>query len=232
MNHWKRLTLLTFALPMLSMAGHAAELQAGTLNTVLAQPSATGTIAGTTFAFNYPLNGIPEYFSGPWANGTYWGPDTNITFTPDNSDPDNPGFTLTGNFHSYAGQYNDVTLGFFIVTAPAGKQIDSVSIDIANPGPIGTPDYQNNVSLGSCYAFQSQPSTSCSHAPANSAYFNIDLRFWNYSSPGTIGYDSATFHFHESSISAVPEPATAGLLGAGALVLIGAARRKNASRKG
>lgn len=222
----KKKFVIAFALGSLPFSVHASVLTTDTLANILALPNATGTIAGTTFAFNQPANGIPEYFSGPWANGTYWGSASNITFTPDASQADNPGFTLSGNFQSYAGQYNDIVLGFFSVAAPAGMNIDGITVDIGNPGPSGTPDYQNNVSINSCYAFQSMPSATCAGPNSNTGVFDIDLRFWNYSSSGTIGFDSATFHFHETAVSTVPVPAAIWLFGSGLLGLVGMAKQK------
>lgn len=224
----KTILITTMLLGGLSVA-QAAEITTDTLANILALPNATGTIAGTTFAFNYPLNGVPEYFSGPWAGESTWGPASNITFTPDASQSDNPGFTLSGDFHASYGQLYDISLAYFNVTALSGMNIDSVSVDIGNPGPAGTPDYQNNASLNSCYAFQSAPSATCaqpSYLLGNTATFGIDLRVWNYSSSATIGFDSATFHFHESPVSTVPVPAAAWLFGSGLLGLIGIARRK------
>lgn len=204
----------------------AAPLPTAQLNSIVPQnqpaylplpPSATGTISGTTFAFTTPLNGIPEFFTGPWANGSYWnGP---LLFTTDTTNANNPGFTLSGDFHSYyGGQYNDITLGFFTVTAPTGMLIHSTTIDIINPTNVtGTSDYQNNASNGGCYALQSAPSSTCSFSPVASNYNAIDLRFWNYGS-APVGYDAVSFHWQETP--AVPEPSSYAMLLVG-LGLIG-----------
>lgn len=224
MTAWKCCAPLMLMLPLL---GHAAELPAGPLSDVLALPSATGTIAGTTFAFNYPQNGVPEFFAGPWAGEPYWGPASAVTFTP-LADADNPGFTLGGDFHATAGLLYEIALGAFLVTAPEGMLIDSVSVEIANP--VASDNSVYAYMSVNCAAVPSQPSATCERPSlTNSAYFNIDLRIWNSATPSAVGFDSATFRFHESPASPVPEPAAAGLMGIGALALIGALRRRRAA---
>jgi hypothetical protein len=224
----KRLSLIALLFGI-AVTTQAAPLPTAQLSSIVPQnqpanvplpPSATGTISGTTFAFTTPLNGVPEFFTGPWANGGYWnGP---LLFTPDTTDASNPGFTLSGDFHSYGTrQFNDITLGFFSVAAPAGMLIDGISIDIINPTHVpNTFDYQNNASNGSCYAFQNTPSITCSFAPVASMWNSVDLRFWNYGG-AAVGYDAVSFHWHEvSAVSPVPEAESYAMLLAG-LGLIG-----------
>lgn len=199
--------------------GWGSELPSASLSTILALPDATGTIAGTSFAFNYPLNGIPEYFSGPWARGDYWGPASAVSFTPLAGDATQPGFTLSGDFHSSPGRYNDVTLGFFTATAPVGMVFDSVTVNIGNPTAAGE-SYDNLVFLNNCAAYAALPSASCDGSGGNLAYFSIDLRFYNRGVASSVGFDSATFLFHEVQ-APVPEPASAVLLAVGALGMAG-----------
>ena len=205
----------------------------GPLSDVLALPNATCAIGGTTFAFNHPLNGVPEYFSGPWAGESTWGPASNIVFTPDSSDPSNPGFTLTGNFHT-AFAYYDVTLGFFTITAPAGWNIDEYSVDMGNPAFNTTsPQAADIIWLNSLYAMPGAPSvSSASYLVANSIYGNIDLRFWNPSG-GDVGFDSASFHFHESNpndAGTVPEPSSLLLMGTGLASALAFFRKRISAR--
>lgn len=206
---------------------HANACVAGSLDTILALPNATCTIAGTTFAFNHPLNGIPEYFSGPWAGEGTWGPASNITFTPDASDPTNPGFTLSGNFHAAYALY-DIQLGYFLVTAPTGDNVDAYSIAMNNPVFNTTDAYASDVVfLNALAVTQATPSaSSLSYIIANSVYGSIDLRFWNHYG-GDVGFDSATFHWNEVPVQApVPEPGSLLLVGTGLFSVLGFLRRK------
>jgi hypothetical protein len=221
-------------LVMLIMPVMAAASPCGTtsLDNILALPNATCTIAGTTFAFNVPLNGVPEYYSGPWAGiPSTWGPASNITFTPDVSDPTNPGFTLSGNFHSGAYTAYEITLGFFTIGAPAGWNVDGYSVDMVNPVYTTTDpnDAALFVSLNSVYALNGSPSASGpSYMVGNTIYGNIDLRFWNPRGGGDVGFDAASFHFHESLPSTTaPEPASMLLLGVGLAALASRLRRRS-----
>jgi hypothetical protein len=153
--------LAAIALSSMAGIGYAAPLPTDTLANILAIPGATGTIAGTTFAFNAPRGGFPEFFSGPWANGSYWGTANNITFTPDATNANDPGFTLTGNFHSAFMQHNEIVLGDYSVTAPVGKKIIGVSYDIGNLVGFDS----NNYVYGSCLVDMGNPSSTCSELP-------------------------------------------------------------------
>lgn len=218
--------LILASMPLLV---HANDCASGTLASILALPNATCTIAGTTFGFNVPLNGIPEYFSGPWAGENTWGPATNITFTPDASDPNNPGFTLSGDFHA-SNAYYDITLGFFTVTAPTGNNIDSYSVLMGNP--VFNPSDPNAQSsciawLNAVYSLCDAPlGTGPSYMVGNSIYGSIDLRFWNRSG-GSVGFDSAKFNWQESAPSTTaPEPSSLILVGFGFAGLAGLLPRK------
>jgi hypothetical protein len=225
----KAMILTAAILAGLPAVGCGAELPSASLSVILALPDATGTIAGTNFAFNYPLNGIPEYFSGPWARGDYWGPASAVTFTPLAGDATQPGFTLSGDFHSSPGRYNDITLGFFSATAPLGMVFDSVTVQIGNPTAAGESS-DNLAFLNSCAAYAALPSASCEGNSGNLAYFSIDLRFYNRGVAPSVGFDSATFLFHEAP-AAVPEPASAALLALGGLGIAGWLGRRRVGQR-
>jgi hypothetical protein len=227
-----KILFTAIVLSSLAVTAYAGPLPTDTLANILAIPGATGTIAGTTFAFNDPKNGIPEYFGGPWANGSNWGTDNNIIFTPDATNADDPGFTLTGNFRSNFGQHNEIVLGFYNVTAPVGKKIIGVSVDMGT-----TVGFDSNDYVWNGIAFEDM-----THSPTYSTYYyftgfdsitdELDLRFWdtNPTIPGPVGFDSASIHYIETPLaptSSVPEPASYTMLLAGLGLMGLMARRKH-----
>lgn len=164
------------------------------------------------------------------------------TFVPDLSNPNAPGFSITGNFtasNPNGGSSNTAVELDYVVTAGPGMLIsgnttrlisatvsancgDTASITFTNSEGAGT---SNEIfGLAGCpsvFTNGGTPSVSFAGIASDTGFASIVL---NTTGTGVASTTGASFDFNQTP-TAIPEPGTLPLLGSGLLGLVGALRR-------
>lgn len=176
---------------------------------------------------------------------------TQVTVTPDNSDPLNPGLLFRGSWEADAGETSDSELQFTVSTLSGEALIKDASLSIFGYGTDngGVVSVGENLCLGGTF---SPGTTNCSSGPLNVDNLFVstasghtfdqttftpvstvdvikDIGLTSFGGETSVAFTSGVSN-HFSQVP-VPEPATLTLLGTGLLAIGGKLRRRMKDQK-